>query len=262
MTCPVCGAGIHPKDRFCGACGADVVAGGAGSGSLFDELMPDDDRHTAPTPAQGYAVPDDGGYGDDGADDGWSGHGHHAQEGRYEPAAGYRAGGPYPDVPTAPRDEGPSRGSVLLPLVILVVVVLAAIFAWQLAPRGGGDSGRAAGTSSTQDTSGGQPSESGGESTPSGSASESGGPQSVEMASGAKRCKDVGGAVAYRGNSVTSCDFAVEVAKALQDGDPDLPATVTARSPVTKKKYAMQCEDTAPVTCRGGNDALVYVDRG
>ncbi len=63
----------------------------------------------------------------------------------------------------------------------------------------------------------------------------------------------------WKGNSVTSCPFAVQTAEALVAGHPLLPATVTARSPVTKQSYAMGCADTRPVECRGGDNALVYV---
>ena len=167
-----------------------------------------------------------------------------------------------------PREEGPNRSSVLLPLAILVVVVLVAIFAWQLAPRGGGDDTVASGTTSSQSPSSGEASSSpeptdSGQTTPEESPSaESSGPEKIDMASTAKRCDTVGDTVAYRGNEVTTCDFAVEVAQALADSAPDLPATVTARSPVTKKDYTMECENTSPVTCRGGDNALVYVDRG
>ena len=86
------------------------------------------------------------------------------------------------------------------------------------------------------------------------------GPQPTERASSAKQCDSVGGAVAWSGNEVTTCEFAVATAQALVDAAPDLPATVTARSPVTKKDYAMECSNTTPVVCRGGTDALVYVD--
>ena len=67
----------------------------------------------------------------------------------------------------------------------------------------------------------------------------------MELPSSAQRCDDVEGTVAYRGNDITSCDFAVAVASALANVDQDLPTKVTARSPVTNKDYTMQCRNTS-----------------
>lgn len=242
--CPVCGAPVHPKDRFCAACGADVVANGAGSTSLLDDLMPADppvERRAWDTnelPVQ------------------------HADE----PAHPYGAYDEptHPDVPPAVRDDEPRRGSIVLPIAVLVGVVLVAVLGWRVVFGGGGDDPQVASdtTTSTSQAAPASP-DSSGEASPSEAPSASpstDGPERITLASTAEQCGDVAGATVYRGNEVTTCEFALEVAKAL--GTADVPTRVSARSPVTNRDYAMDCEDTAPVTCRGGNDALVYVDRG
>ena len=67
----------------------------------------------------------------------------------------------------------------------------------------------------------------------------------------------------------TSCEFASETLHQLTEGlNPTsenvrstLPATVTAHSPATGQDYEMSCSVDANklVTCRGGNDAAVYM---
>jgi|UPI00031CC4C8 hypothetical protein len=64
---------------------------------------------------------------------------------------------------------------------------------------------------------------------------------------------------AARGNDVTSCPFAESVRDALNSAGGQVPATVDAFSPVTKKHYRMSCAMEQVITCRGGNDAVVYV---
>lgn len=81
-----------------------------------------------------------------------------------------------------------------------------------------------------------------------------------EPASTATRCAEAEDATAWSGNEVTTCDVAVETARALLAAGAELPATITATSPVTKQDYRMECTNTTPVVCRGGTDALVYVD--
>lgn len=221
LTCPVCGAAAHPKDRFCPACGADLAVGDEQT-SLVDELMPFgaepvDQHPTAPEPDLGV-------------------------------------------------DEPRRRGAVA-PLLVLVVVVVVALLAWRLAPGDGDDAGIAA-PSASPSASGPQdvapsasPTGDGEEPAATDTPSPTDSPRAIDKAAGASRCGEArDGAVAWRGNDVTSCEFAVETAKEVVDASADLPTTVTARSPVTNKDYEMTCEDTAPVRCRGGDDALVYVD--
>lgn len=175
----------------------------------------------------------------------------------------------YPDVHPVTRDaERRSGGGILLPLVLLVVVVLVAVVGWQLFRGGDEDTDLAAPTTSSSESPAGPSSDegaspSGEESAPTESPSptESETPEAIERASTSQRCASAAaGATAYRGNDVTTCQFAVETAKALVDADPELPATITSRSPVTDQTYEMECENTSPVVCRGGNDAVVYVD--
>lgn len=65
---------------------------------------------------------------------------------------------------------------------------------------------------------------------------------------------------AGRGTEVTSCAFAIAVREAyLSTAPPGDPAAVEARSPVTGQTYSMGCLGGEVVTCRGGNDAVVYL---
>jgi hypothetical protein len=62
-----------------------------------------------------------------------------------------------------------------------------------------------------------------------------------------------------RGNDVTSCLFAENVRAAFLSGDITTPKVVNAYSPVTHLNYQMTCTQDAVVTCRGGNNAIVYI---
>ncbi|MEE3849943.1 serine/threonine-protein kinase [Gordonia sp. LSe1-13] len=63
------------------------------------------------------------------------------------------------------------------------------------------------------------------------------------------------------GTAVTSCPFAVEVRNEyLRTGPQGAPRVVVAYSPVTGTAYQMSClPEGGLVTCRGGNNAVVYV---
>lgn len=236
--CPVCGVPVHPKDRYCAACGAEVAVDGPTS--LLDDLMAGGPAAPPrPTESTGPTRPTEP------VDD------------------------PYhPDVPAAVRDDEPRGGGVLLPLLALVGVLLVAVLGWRIVFGPGGDetdvaSDPAPGTSQSVPATPGSPEAPSPteEPTPSPSPTPSDeGPERVALASTAEPCGTVGGATVYRGNDVTTCEFSRAVAEAL--GDAATPTRLSARSPVTRRDYAMDCEDTAPVTCRGGNDALVYVARG
>lgn len=55
----------------------------------------------------------------------------------------------------------------------------------------------------------------------------------------------------------TSCPFARDVAdKWKSSGD----TVIEAHSPVTGVTYTMTCTGSEPVVCRGGNNAVVYLD--
>ncbi|MEO3937330.1 hypothetical protein V3N99_11295 [Dermatophilaceae bacterium Soc4.6] len=66
------------------------------------------------------------------------------------------------------------------------------------------------------------------------------------------------------GTSQTSCPFALAVQRAFVAGSPrpGQPRTVSATSPVTGKAYPMACTGDQPVTCTGGNGAVVYLYGG
>ncbi|CAM3655320.1 hypothetical protein H7J08_08630 [Mycobacterium frederiksbergense] len=79
---------------------------------------------------------------------------------------------------------------------------------------------------------------------------------------GARSC---GGAVAgtysraAAGTQITSCPFAESVRDAVNATGQPAPRMVNAYSPVTNKWYPMTCVVESVLTCRGGNDAVVYV---
>ncbi len=82
------------------------------------------------------------------------------------------------------------------------------------------------------------------------------------LPAGAVECGvSVGGVYrgAARGNDVTSCPFAESVRDALNNAGGQVPTSVDAYSPVTKKHYRMSCAMEWLITCRGGDDAVVYV---
>lgn len=63
-----------------------------------------------------------------------------------------------------------------------------------------------------------------------------------------------------RGTEATSCPFAIAVREAYFDtARPGDPAVVDAYSPVTGQQYQMGCTGGEVVTCRGGNNAVVYL---
>ncbi len=51
-----------------------------------------------------------------------------------------------------------------------------------------------------------------------------------------------------------SCSFALNVAANYTGTGPDY-----AYSPVTGLSYTMNCSDSDPITCTGGNNALVQI---
>ncbi|MBN3458859.1 protein kinase [Mycobacterium sp. DSM 3803] len=78
----------------------------------------------------------------------------------------------------------------------------------------------------------------------------------------AKPCDDHGVGMyrsAAAGTLITSCPFAMSVRDAVNDTHQVAPRTVNAYSPVTNKWYPMTCVMEDVLTCRGGNDAVVYV---
>jgi hypothetical protein len=242
----VCGAAAHPQDRTCPACGAALAAD---EPSLYDELLPPGDDPGVRYDERGVPYDDRGVAGDDGV----------AYDEHGVPYARSTAGHEV--------DDRPRRGGALAPVVLLVGVAVLGLLVWWLLPgRGGDDTTVAAGPSTSATPSGDAASEtptstpSPAASGPSGVPTTPGSPRAIRMATGSTSCGDAGsGALAWSGNDVTSCEFALETATALSSASATLPATVTATSPVTKKDYTMACENTTPVRCTGGNDAVVYV---
>jgi hypothetical protein len=67
-------------------------------------------------------------------------------------------------------------------------------------------------------------------------------------------------ATAATGNDHTSCPFATAVRKAYLASHADgSPVTLNVTSPVTHQAYDMTCEFIGPITCTGGNDAMVLI---
>ncbi len=61
------------------------------------------------------------------------------------------------------------------------------------------------------------------------------------------------------GSPITSCPFAIRVADAVNGSSLRFPAVLQVYSPVTSQNYDMNCAVEQVLTCRGGNDAVVYV---
>ncbi|MGG5258260.1 zinc-ribbon domain-containing protein [Phycicoccus avicenniae] len=235
MTCPECGAAVDAEARFCPRCGTALLAG-----PDEEPLSPAGDDDPQPwvedtsdldelLPFGAYPDVDRPG-------------------GRY--AAGPADDEREPRVATDPDSRRGCIGMVALAVVGLLMLVGLLWYFGSDEP----DAPAAAPTASSTvaSTPGGSPSE---EASPSAT-----GPSPTQRASTAKKCAEAEGATAWSGNEVTTCDFAIETARALVAAGGTLPATVTANSPVTKQDYRMECSNTTPVVCRGGNDALVYVD--
>ncbi|MBM6403177.1 hypothetical protein JQN72_02815 [Phycicoccus sp. CSK15P-2] len=253
VTCSVCGAAVHPSDPACPACGADLAPTAAyapGAARAEDDAWRSSAADHEPTMMLDEFLPLE------------------SDPREADPRGGWVDAGPAAAAP--PRDAPPSRrrrdGGLWGALVVILVVALVlAGVVWFLG-TGGGDEPEVAATGTPAPSSGttASPDESTPESpssSPEESPSESGEPREVVKAEGATRCEEVeGGAVAWSGNDVTSCPFAVSTAEALRDAAPELPAGITAYSSVTDQDYEMQCENTRPVECRGGEDALVYVE--
>ncbi|CAB0614426.1 hypothetical protein CIP107546_01745 [Corynebacterium diphtheriae] len=75
-----------------------------------------------------------------------------------------------------------------------------------------------------------------------------------------KKCGSTSKYVAYIGSDVTSCGFAVAVAKAAPAEPATGPFNVSATSPVTGQNYQMSCTAQDHVMrCSGGNNAIVLL---
>lgn len=86
----------------------------------------------------------------------------------------------------------------------------------------------------------------------------------VAVPQGARVCDSGGDFKAYAGTPRTSCAFAITVRDAFVGAGPVTDGssrTVRAHSTVTDTTYTITCSGTDPVTCRGGNNAIIYLLR-
>ena len=78
-----------------------------------------------------------------------------------------------------------------------------------------------------------------------------------------EQCSDSGGPElprSGRGTQATSCPFATAVRDAyVNSARLGEAATIDAYSPVTGRSYEMRCTGGEVITCRGGNNAVVYI---
>lgn len=87
-------------------------------------------------------------------------------------------------------------------------------------------------------------------------------PTQIELPGSAAPCSNVGSMAVYRGNALTSCPFAENVARAFTALEQPVAEAVTltgVASPVTGQNYDLTCDFTTPVRCAGGNNAVVYL---
>ncbi|OZC86060.1 hypothetical protein CH254_18930 [Rhodococcus sp. 06-412-2C] len=186
-----------------------------------------------------------------------------------QPNVAAQSGGPgavpFPPVfaggPPQSRRNGNGGLWIVVAVLVAVALILGGVFAWltlrddaspavasaSAAPpsvESDGASGAVPGSSST----GGQ--ESGVTTLPAGAQTC---PATVASTGGLR-----GSAV---GSTATSCPFAEEVRLAYTRGGSDRNSrTVVASSPVTGKRYEMNCVSSAQlVTCTGGENAVVYL---
>ncbi|MGV8874557.1 MAG: hypothetical protein ACOH2Q_18640 [Rhodococcus sp. (in: high G+C Gram-positive bacteria)] len=168
------------------------------------------------------------------------------------------AAGGFPGGPAPGPQPATGSGGLWIVVVVLVAValILGGVFTWLVA-RDDADSvvtdGSAAGAAPGFSPTGVQ--DPGGQN-----------PGVTALPAGAQTCPATvpsttglrGSAV---GSTVTSCPFAEEVRLGYMRGgsDPN-PRTVVASSPVTGKRYEMDCVSSAQlVTCTGGENAVVYL---
>ncbi len=186
-----------------------------------------------------------------------------------------RPGSPPPDgPPPRPAHVGPSRATIIVLGVLIVVFVfgLAAIVGYLVLGRGdsGGSFPTAADTVTVTATA---PAPATSSTPTSTTRSRSSAPSSVPVTTAAgapedsRPCPILSGPTGlYRassvGSSVTSCGFAeqVRLAYAASGRPGQLPRTISATSPETGQRIEMMCAAQGPiVTCNGGDDALVYL---
>ncbi|OZF33492.1 hypothetical protein CH294_17050 [Rhodococcus sp. 14-2483-1-1] len=187
-----------------------------------------------------------------------------------QPDVAAQSGGPgavpFPPVFAGGPPQSPRNGNgglwIVVAVLVAVALILGGVFAWLTlrddaspavasaiaAPPSVESDGSASGAVPGSSSTGGQ--ESGVTTLPAGAQTC---PATVASTGGLR-----GSAV---GSTATSCPFAEEVRLAYTRGGSDRNSrTVVASSPVTGKRYEMNCVSSAQlVTCTGGENAVVYL---
>lgn len=154
---------------------------------------------------------------------------------------------PYPPAP-APQS---SANRMIIPIVIAALVVIGVLIAVIIGMSGGSDTESTARSTWTP--------------TPTYDTYTSTAPATPTFTTPPPDARVCGGPVAGRfahaaaGTDVTSCPFALNVRDAVNASNGRFPASVDVYSPVTNKHYDMRCAVERVLTCRGGNNAVVYV---
>lgn len=166
---------------------------------------------------------------------------------------------PSPPPGYAPQKPGMSAGlAVAFTLMVVFIVALLGAVAYFLVPGLTGSSAAPAVTSTVAVTSSApaQP-----ENPPTGEPQVQ--PATGARPAGAYECTNSGGGQLSRtaaGSSATSCEFAASVRSAyLAAGGGGGAMVIDAHSPVTGNVYTMSCGAGPPVSCTGGNNAVVYI---
>lgn len=173
---------------------------------------------------------------------------------------------PFPAVFASGSPQPPPKETgglwIVVAVLVAVAMILFGVFAWLTAR---GDASPPAGSGIAAPSSGaidGSASGAGPGSTSAGGQE----PGVTTLPAGAQTCPaTVSSTSGLRGSAVgstaTSCPFAEEVRLAYTRGGSDRNSrTVVASSPVTGKRYEMNCVSSAQlVTCAGGENAVVYL---
>lgn len=249
MYCGNCDAALGEDAQFCSSCGYRVILPEDPEAALYTDGPPDTDATGAPNVTTSLDPP------------------------VVDPGPPASPPPPAPNLPPAPtaapqsvdegtftayEDEEPAAGRPALGLILGALAAVVAVIVAVAVLVGGGDDQPAAqkpGVSAA--ASGG----SSGKPGASASANPAGSAKPVKVPAGAVRCSEASAEQAYasyRGNNATTCAFADSVRKSfIEAGAKE--GELKAYSPATKKSYTMTCSGSAVVTCRGGNNAVVYL---
>lgn len=167
--------------------------------------------------------------------------------------------------PGSPPPGPPRKGNggiwIVVAVLTVVAVILGGVFGWFMLRDDATPAVASGAAPSSAVSDGGVP---GGETAPTAENSPEPGP--ATLPAGAQTCPaTVASSSGLRGSAVgstvTSCPFAEEVRLAYTRAGSDRNSrTVVASSPVTGKRYDMNCVSSAQlVTCTGGENAVVYL---